>query len=140
VAAHAICVFPDGDVLRLGGFGPSFYQPMTTLAFVAGMTNRIMLGCSVVPIAYRHPIVQAKMIATLDQLSNGRGIYAGRADHLEPEFTALGLPYHERGKMADEYLQAIRTIRSRSVSRFVAAVETRQSARPTRLTDFSRNG
>jgi probable F420-dependent oxidoreductase len=93
---------------HLDHFGPTFFEAPTTLAYLAGRTSRVMLGCSIMPIAYRHPLLQAKMIATLDQLSGGRAIYGGAAGYLEGEFAALGIDFHQRGQIADEYLQAIR--------------------------------
>ena len=98
-------VIPEVDESR---FGAVQYEALSSLAFVAGMTKRIMVGCSVLPIAYRHPLLQAKMIATIDQLSGGRVIYGGAAGHLESEFGVLGVDFHRRGAIADEYLQAIR--------------------------------
>ena len=97
-----------GAVGGRGGFGSVVYEPFATLGFVAGLTARLMVGTSISPIAYRHPLLQAKMVATLDQLSGGRAIYAGAAGYLEGEFTALGIEFHKRGAIADEYLQALR--------------------------------
>jgi probable F420-dependent oxidoreductase len=93
---------------HLEHFGPVFFEPLTTLAYVAGRTKSVMLGCSIMPIAYRHPLLQAKMIATLDQLSGGRAIYGGAAGYLAGEFEALGINFHHRGRIADEYIQAIK--------------------------------
>ena len=89
-------------------FGPVCYDPWATLAYIAGRSSRLHVGFSISPIAYRHPLQQAKSIATLDQLSGGRASYGGAAGYLESEFVALGLDFHKRGAMADEYLQAIR--------------------------------
>src|SRR3569833_555891 len=57
--------------------GPVLYETHTTLSVVAGRTSQVKLGCSVMPTPYRHPLLQAKSLATLDQLSGGRVLYGG---------------------------------------------------------------
>lgn len=81
------------------------YDPLMTLAYAAALTSRVMLGTSVLIMPYRNPIVTAKMIATLDQLSHGRAIAGIGAGWSEPEYNALGVPYHERGARTNEYLR-----------------------------------
>ncbi len=92
----------------LDRMGPVFYESYTTLAFVAGRTRRVLLGTSIAPVPYRHPLQQAIMVATLDQLSGGRAMFCGAAGYAEGEFRALGLDFHQRGRQTDEYLQAIK--------------------------------
>ncbi len=92
----------------LARMGPVFYESYTTLAFVAGCTRRVLLGTSIAPVPYRHPLQQAIMVATLDQLSGGRAMFGGAAGYAEGEFRALGLDFHQRGRQTDEYLQAIK--------------------------------
>src|SRR5258705_4995431 len=55
-----------------------FLEPLTTLAVVAGATEHIALGTTVLVLAHRHPVLLAKMLATLDQLSGGRVIVGAR--------------------------------------------------------------
>ena len=57
--------------------GSVLYETQTTLSVVAGRTRSLKLGCTVAPTPYRHPLLQARMLATLDQLSGGRVIYGG---------------------------------------------------------------
>src|SRR3989440_10263287 len=55
-----------------------FYEPFTTLAWLAGMTSRIRLGTTVLIAPYRHPLLTARMAANLNDLSGGRlGLGAG---------------------------------------------------------------
>ena len=49
-----------------------FYEPFTTLAWLAGLTGRIMLGTTVLIVPYRHPLLVARMAANLNELSGGR--------------------------------------------------------------------
>src|SRR5215469_189734 len=53
-------------------FGATIYDPISVLAFVAARTHRIELGSAVLVIPYRNPVVVAKQLATIDNLSNGR--------------------------------------------------------------------
>src|SRR5262249_44940740 len=61
-------------------------------------------------IAQRNPLVLAKECATLDVLSRGRLILGIGAGYLEPEFRALGIPFHERGARTDEAVAAMRAL------------------------------
>lgn len=89
-------------------FGEAFLEPFTVMAYLAGVTQRARLGISCAILPYRHPLLVAKQVATIDQLSGGRVIFGAAAGWAEGEFQALGLPFHHRGAMADEALQAIR--------------------------------
>ena len=81
------------------------YDPLMVLSYVAARTSKILLGTSVLIMPYRNPIVTAKMIATLDQMSGGRAIAGIGAGWSEAEYDALGVPYHERGARTNEYLR-----------------------------------
>jgi probable F420-dependent oxidoreductase len=88
--------------------GSVLYETHTTLSVVAGRTSKLRLGCSVMPTPYRHPLLQAKSLATLDQLSGGRVIYGGAAGYMVDEFHALGLDFSKRATITDEYLQVLK--------------------------------
>jgi probable F420-dependent oxidoreductase len=92
------------------GFGDTFYDPFTTLTYIAAATNKIMLGTSVLILPYRNPVVLAKTVATLDTLSRGRVILGVGAGWLHDEFRALGVDYGERGAITDEYIEIIKTL------------------------------
>jgi probable F420-dependent oxidoreductase len=85
-------------------------HPSTVLAYVAAVTRRVKLGTGIVLIAQRNPVVLAKEMASLDVLSNGRLILGIGAGYLEPEFAALGVPFHQRGARTDEYVPAMRAL------------------------------
>jgi probable F420-dependent oxidoreductase len=88
--------------------GTVWYDAAVTLGFLAAATTRVRLLSHVMVVPYRHPLVVAKAFATLDQLSGGRVILGAGCGHLKPEFRSLGVDYGERGRITDEYLQAIR--------------------------------
>jgi probable F420-dependent oxidoreductase len=85
-----------------------FYEPFTTLAWLAGITSRVRLGTTVLIVPYRHPLLIARMAANLNQLSGGRLVLGVGAGWARQEFEALGVPFRQRGSLTDEYLQAVR--------------------------------
>jgi probable F420-dependent oxidoreductase len=88
-----------------------FYEPISVLNFLAGCTQRVRLGMHVLIIPYRHPVLTAKMLATLDVLSGGRLILGAGVGWMAEEFAALGAPpYEERGAVTDEYLRLFKVL------------------------------
>jgi len=85
-------------------------EPITLLSHLAAVVSRLRLGTSVIILPYRNPIVVAKMLATIDQLSGGRVIFGAAVGWMEPEFQALNAPFAERGVLSDESLQVIRDL------------------------------
>ncbi|HEY5987603.1 MAG TPA: TIGR03619 family F420-dependent LLM class oxidoreductase [Streptosporangiaceae bacterium] len=85
-----------------------FYEPFTTLAWVAGVTGRIGIGTTVLIMPYRHPLLTARMAGNLDRLSGGRLVLGVGVGWAEQEFAALGVPFRQRGAITDDYLAALR--------------------------------
>lgn len=85
-------------------------DPYATWGFLAGATKRVTLASDIVVIPYRHPVVQAKLLATLDVLTGGRMMLGTGTGHVPGEFEALGLEFSARGRMHDEYLRVICTL------------------------------
>ncbi|GAA3556580.1 LLM class flavin-dependent oxidoreductase [Nonomuraea rosea] len=86
-----------------------FYEPFTTLAWLAGATTRIGLGTTVLIVPYRHPLLVARMAANLNDLSGGRLVLGVGIGWARQEFEALGVAYERRGRLTDDHLAAIRT-------------------------------
>ncbi|MCW2888153.1 MAG: Coenzyme F420-dependent N10-methylene tetrahydromethanopterin reductase-like protein [Streptosporangiaceae bacterium] len=84
-----------------------FYEPFTTLAWLAGTTRRIRLGTTVLIVPYRHPLLIARMAANLNDLSGGRLILGVGVGWARQEFEALGIPFERRGALTDDHLRAI---------------------------------
>lgn len=101
-AADGVATFrPDED----------YYDPLATLNFLAGCTQKIRLGTHVLILPYRNPVVTAKMLSTLDVLSGGRVILGAGVGWMEEEFQALGLDtYAQRGAVTDEYIQLFKEL------------------------------
>ena len=85
-----------------------FYEPFTTLAWLAGVTSRVRLGTTVLIVPYRHPLLVARMAANLNDLSGGRLVLGVGVGWARQEFDALGVAFRDRGRLTDEYLIAIR--------------------------------
>jgi probable F420-dependent oxidoreductase len=102
VSEHA--VIPRARVALMGS---PFPEAISACSVLAGATRRIRLLPYVLVVPYRHPVLLAKQIATLDFLSGGRVAVGAAAGHLEAEFEVLGVPFAERGRATDESLAAM---------------------------------
>jgi len=108
-------VWVNHHVLHLGyvkeRLGTKPYQdPLITLTWLASQTSHIALGTSVLVMPYLHPMVLAKQLATLDQLSGGRLIVGLGAGSLPEENAAMGVPYDERGGYCNEFIEVLRLL------------------------------
>ena len=86
----------------------SWLDSLTTLTFVAAVTERVRLGTSILILPLRHPVILAKQIATLEYLSQERYIIGGGVGWYGPEFEAVGTHKSERGRRSDEVLDVLR--------------------------------
>ncbi|MEM7003313.1 MAG: TIGR03619 family F420-dependent LLM class oxidoreductase [Pseudomonadota bacterium] len=97
-----------------GSFGPSpdmaWLDPIGTLQYVAGVTDKLRLGTSVLILPYRPPVATAKQLATLDVLSNGRLILGAGVGWMAEEAKVLGMPWDQRGRRSDEQLALFETL------------------------------
>ncbi len=84
-----------------------FLEPLACLAFLAGCTERVLLGMSVLVLPYRPPLYSAKVAATIDHLSRGRLILGVGVGWMVEEFEALGVPFQERGARSDEQIRIL---------------------------------
>ena len=98
---------PSGE---LGWTDYPLLEPVATLLFVAGVTERVRLGTTVLVVPMRNPVLLAKTLATLDVLSGGRLILGAGVGWLKEEFDALDEPFDHRGARMDEYLALIRAL------------------------------
>jgi len=89
------------------GSGGLYLDPLATLAFVAGCTQRIGLGTGVLVIPYRPALITAKWFATIQQLAGDRLLIGAAPDWMDAEFKALGVDRHQRGKITDATLAFI---------------------------------
>ena len=83
-------------------------EPVTTLAYLAAVTSRLQLGFSVLVLPYRHPVLNAKMLGTLDVISNGRLIVGAGVGWMAEEFAALDSDFAARGAVTDEHIAMLK--------------------------------
>ena len=86
------------------------FEPVTLMAALAQATERVKIGVSVLVIPYRHPLLAAKMLATVDCIADGRVVLGAGVGWLQDEFEALGLPeehFAHRGGVTVDYLRAM---------------------------------
>jgi probable F420-dependent oxidoreductase len=91
---------------------------MIALAGIATSTTRIGLGVSVYLAALRNPIVAAKLVSSLDQLSGGRVRLGVGAGWIPEEYETFGIEFANRGKVLDEHLACMRALWTEAEPRF----------------------
>jgi probable F420-dependent oxidoreductase len=98
-----------------------YYEPVASIAFLAGATKTIQLGIGVLVVPYRNAVLLGKQLATIDNLAGGRVVLGVGTGWMAEEFDALGLPrsvYEERGAVTDESLDVFRALWSDGPSSF----------------------
>jgi len=95
-----------------------FFEPLTCLAFLAGCTEKIALGISVLVLPYRQPLYWAKIATTIDHLSKGRLILGVGVGWMREEFEALGANFAERGELSDEQLDLMKVLWEQKRAKF----------------------
>ena len=96
-------------------FVPDFfgdqYAPLPALMAAAGVTSTLRLGTMVIDNDYRHPLLLAKEMATLDCLSGGRAELGIGAGWLRTEYEQAGLAFDRAGVRIDRLEEAVRVIK-----------------------------
>lgn len=88
----------------------AWLEPISTLTFVAGCTENLKLGTTVLILPYRLPVVTAKQLASLDVLSNGRLILGVGVGWMREEANVLGMPFDHRGARSNEQLDVFNSL------------------------------
>jgi probable F420-dependent oxidoreductase len=99
VADHLAIAPEDSE-----GSDGRYLEPLATLAFLAGITERVALGVGALIVPYRPALLTAKWIAAIQELSGGRMILGVGVGWMEKEFRALGVDPRRRGAITDEAL------------------------------------
>lgn len=82
--------------------GPHYLHSTVAQAFIAGATERVAVNSCITILPLQHPIVLAKALATADWMSGGRMMVTFGVGWLAREFELVGVPFAERGRIADE--------------------------------------
>ena len=91
------------------GVEPNFpvFDSLTLLTAIAARTKKIKLATGILVLPLRNPVVLAKQLSSMDQLSDGRLLMAMAAGWYRREFDAVGVPFNERGNIMDENLDIL---------------------------------
>ena len=96
------------------GSWPEVYQnvidPIETLTYVAGITQKIKLATGIIDMLYQNPLLLANRLAALDNLSKGRLQLGLGLGHSKDEFQAAGVPFENKGERADEFLEVLNKV------------------------------
>jgi probable F420-dependent oxidoreductase len=96
-----------------------YLEPLAALGYLAGATRRVRLGTHVLILPYRHPLLTAKMVTILDNLSGGRVDLGIGVGWMREEFEALGQStYARRGAATDEQLRILKSVWTADVAGF----------------------
>jgi probable F420-dependent oxidoreductase len=93
-------------------------DPLLWLAYVASATERVRLATGVLNLPQRNPLILAKEAASLDRLSGGRLVLGVGVGWVREEAEAVGTGFEDRGRRADEYIEAMRTLWRDDVASF----------------------
>ncbi len=85
-------------------------DPLDTLSFVAGITDKVTLGTNIINLPYYNPVLLARRVASLDVLSGGRARLGLGVGWSPDEYEAVGTPFSNRGKRADEAVQVMKAV------------------------------
>ncbi|MEV8371370.1 LLM class F420-dependent oxidoreductase [Kribbella sp. NPDC056861] len=86
------------------------HDPVVTLAYVAGHTERIRLGTATLCAPFTAPALLAKTMLTMDQLTGGRVTVGLGSGWMPQEYAAAGIPFARRGARMDEYLRCLKAL------------------------------
>lgn len=92
---------------------PVMFETITNLAFLAGITERITIGSAILCTPYRNPVIQAKQLACIDALSDGRlvvGAGVGALKRIGLDFEVAGVPRADKYERTHEYIKLMREI------------------------------
>lgn len=91
-------------------YASSLLDPLTTLSFVAGQTETLPIGTSILILPLRHPVWVAKRAATLQHLSEGRLTLGLGTGYVQSEFDAVDVPAEERSARFLEGIELLRAL------------------------------
>ena len=103
--------YPYNNTGKIGvAMETPFTDPLVTLSFVAAHTSRLKLATGINILPQTNPLLLAKQVASLDHLSGGRVLLGLGVGWLAEEFRAMGVPFENRGKRFDDYLNAMKKV------------------------------
>jgi len=85
-------------------------DPLIWMAYMAAVTSTIKLATGILIVPQHNPVITAKQVATLDQMSSGRVLLGIGVGWMKEEFDAIGAPFEDRGARTDEYVAVMREL------------------------------
>ena len=112
VPANYTSTYPySGDGKMAGGRDDiPLPDPLIWMAYMAAVTSTIKLATGILIVPQHNPVITAKQVATLDQMSGGRVLLGIGVGWMKEEFDAIGAPFEDRGARTDEYVAAMREL------------------------------
>jgi alkanesulfonate monooxygenase SsuD/methylene tetrahydromethanopterin reductase-like flavin-dependent oxidoreductase (luciferase family) len=104
---HQLTHFATGSLEACVDQDPNFYESLVTLGVLGGRLRTVGLGVAGLVLPLRDPRVLGKQLAALDRLTDGRVIIGMGSGAMEHDFEIMGVPWTERGKIMNEYLEAL---------------------------------
>jgi probable F420-dependent oxidoreductase len=102
--------YPESTTELAFSPGMDWLDPVAVMGVVAGATERLVIGTSVLVVPYRNPVILAHELASLDRLSEGRIVLGVGSGWMDEEFAAVGVPKRERGARTDEAIELMRAL------------------------------
>jgi probable F420-dependent oxidoreductase len=99
-----------GESPERAKYAGDLFDPFVSAGYLASLTERVRIGFGIIVVPYRHPVVTAKMLSTLDQLSEGRVIAGVGPGYVQGEFDALGIPRRGTGSAVDDLVDLLREV------------------------------
>jgi probable F420-dependent oxidoreductase len=110
---------PTGRNVSVADTQSILMDALTQLAALCSTTRHVKLGTKVLVLPYRHPLLAAKMLATIDVLSGGRLIVGAGVGWMREEFDTFGAAsYEHRGSLSDEYIRIFREVWTQELPAF----------------------
>src|SRR3989449_8613882 len=106
------------DARTPNGDRPNWYDALTTLAYVAGITKKIRLITNIYVLSLRHPLSVAREVTTIDVLSKGRVDLGVGVGWYNDEFVAAGVAFDSRGEITDESIRVMKEVWTKERSSF----------------------
>jgi len=109
VAMHGKPNSPDEGEPPISATTPT-YDPWVQMATMTAVTERLKVGTNVYNVGLRHPVITARSLTTLDNVSQGRVVFGVGASWLRTEWDVMDLDFDSRGRRVDETIAVIRRL------------------------------
>jgi probable F420-dependent oxidoreductase len=110
VPVNAKTPYPGSADGKLNAEYATVFEHLTVLTYASAVTSTIRLGVSVINIPFYNPVMLARRVATMDQLSDGRVTLGVGLGWSEDECDVNNVPFKERGRIGEEAIEALKAV------------------------------